>query len=316
MIFMSEPKVGIIIPVYNWVSIKYKNKVLPDICLNALNKTNYKNYKILISDDNSTDNTVSYLHLKYPKLKVIENSINGGFCKNSNSGIRYAIKNLKLDYIVLLNDDIIITDKDWLKNMVVTIAESDDKIGAVGCKLIYPNGRIQSTEYVIKPVPRYVGRSEPDKNQYDYIRETNGVNGALALIKIKALKKVGLLDENFYMGFDDADLSIRLKEAGYKIIYDGLTEAIHLESASTTNKISDKRFYLVQLGFAYLAFKHYNIFEKIISFIFIIGGSIFTVYLPNKKRSIFTLRLRDKPLWRFYASIKAIANGYKVYKKL
>ena len=117
------------------------------------------------------------------------------------------------------------------------------------------------------------------------------------------------------MGFDDADLSIRLRRAGYKIIYDGSTEAIHIESASTTNEISDKRFYLVQLGFAYLAFKHYNIFEKIIAFLFIIGGSIITMDSPNKTRSIFTLRLRDKPLWRFYNSIRAIANGYKVYKK-
>ncbi len=225
------------------------------------------------------------------------------------------MKNLKLDYIVLFNDDIIITDKNWLKSMV-TFTEKDDKIGAVGCKLLYPDGRIQSTEYVVRPVPRYVGRSEPDKGQYDYVRETYGVNGALALIKIKVLKDIGLLDENFYMGFDDADLSIRLKKAGYKIIYDGLTEAIHIESASTTNKISDKRFYLVQLGFAYFAFKHYNIFEKIVAFIFIIGGSIFTIDLPNKKRSIFTLRLRDKPLWRFYISIKTIVNGYKVYKRL
>ena len=224
------------------------------------------------------------------------------------------MEKLNLDYIVLFNDDILITDKNWLKNMV-TLAESDDKIGAVGCKLIYPDGRIQSAGYVVRPVPRYTGRSKPEKELYNYIKETGGVNGALALIKIKAIKEIGLLDENFYMGFDDADLSIRLRRAGYKIIYDGSTEAIHIESASTTNEISDKRFYLVQLGFAYLAFKHYNIFEKIIAFLFIIGGSIITMDSPNKTRSIFTLRLRDKPLWRFYNSIRAIANGYKVYKK-
>ncbi len=285
-----------------------------DACLASLNKTNYKNYEIIVSDDNSTDNTISYLRSHYPKIYIIKNKVNGGFCKNVNSGLRYAFSIPGLKYVVLFNDDIIITDKNWLRHLI-SIAETDESIAAVTCKLLFPDGRIQSTTYVTRPVPRYIGRSETDTGQYNYISETDGVNGALALLRVTAIKKVGLLDENFYMGFDDADLSIRLRKAGYKLIYDGLTEAIHLESASTTNEISDKRFYLVQMGFAYLAFKHYNMFEKIIAFLFILGGAIFSIDVPGKKRSILTLHLRNKVGWRFYTSVKAIIKGYMAYKK-
>jgi len=306
-----EPKVVIVIPVYNWLSLKKEGKRLLDLCMKSLLKTKYKNYNIVVSDDASTDSTIDYITKNYPYVSIVKNKTNGGFCKNSNSGIKYAIKKFKPKYIVLLNDDVIIVDSYWLKKMV-KIAEENSNVGAVGCKLNYPNGRIQSTKYTVRPVPRYVGRSELDNSQFDYVSESEGVNGALALIKAEVFKKIGYLDENFYMGFDDADLSIRLKSSGYKIFYTGLTHAIHFEGSSTTSQISDKRFYLVNVGFAYLAFKHYNLLERIIAFSYILGGSIFSIDQPNKKRSIFTLHIRDRILWRFYVSIKAIIEGYKL----
>ncbi len=69
----------------------------------------YKNYNIIITDDNSNDNTINYLttnylHEKQSNIILIKNKRNGGFCKNSNSGIKYAIKKLNPKYIVLFND--------------------------------------------------------------------------------------------------------------------------------------------------------------------------------------------------------------------
>lgn len=314
----KEPRISIIIPSYNWASLKYQNKHLIDICLNALKKTVYKNYTIIITDDNSNDNTINYLttnylHEKQSNIILIKNKRNGGFCKNSNSGIKYAIKKLNPKYMVLFNDDILIKDIYWLSKMV-KIAEKNNKIGAIGCKLLYPNFRIQSTEYNVNSVPRYIGRSEIDKGQYNYIRQTTGVNGALMFLRKEAVEKIGLLDENYYMGFDDADYSIRLRKAGYKLIYDGKIEAIHMESASTTKEISDKRFYLVQVGYIYFAFKHLNKFQILNAIIHELAGAIFTIDKENKKRGIKNIRLRKKVLWRFIISIKAIKEGYKLYK--
>jgi GT2 family glycosyltransferase len=78
---------------------------------------------------------------EFPWVELIVNKRNLGFSKANNQGIKYALKK-KTDYILLLNNDTEIIYKDWLKEMIKT-AESDLKIGIVGCKLIYPNGKEQ-----------------------------------------------------------------------------------------------------------------------------------------------------------------------------
>lgn len=309
---MRIPKVAIIIPNYNGASILYKGKPVIKNCLDALKNTSYKNYTIVIPDDCSTDNSLEYLKKNYPYVSIIKNNVNGGYAKNTNSGIRFAIKKFDPDYVVQYNDDVIIKDKRWLDKLV-EIAEKESDVGLVGCKLIYPNGRIQSTEYNVRSVPRYIGRSEPDNGQYDYIRETSGVNAALVLMRRKLIDKIGILDENYYMGFDDADYMIRAKQAGYKIIYDGKLEVTHLESMTNVDSISDRRFYLCQVGYVYFAFKHLNAPQKVNAVLHELAGAVFTIDAQNDTRGLAHLRFRNKPVWRLGVSIKAIFKGYSTY---
>ncbi len=309
---MQEPKVVIIVPNYNGASVLYKNKILIKICLDAIGKTSYKNYEIVVPDDCSTDNSVEYLKRNYPGIHVVRNSVNGGYAKNANSGMRYAMKKLHANYIVQYNDDVIVKDRHWLSKLV-EIAQKDDRIGMVGCKLVYADGRIQSTEYNVGSVPRYIGRSEPDTGQYDYIRETSGVSAALVLMRRNLIEDVGFLDENYYMGFDDADYAIRTREAGFKIVYDGKVSATHLESATNPGSVNDKRFYLVQVGYVYFAFKHLGFLQKINALLHELAGAVFTIDAPGKTRGLSNIRLRNKPLWRLYVSIKAIFDGYSRY---
>ena len=121
-------KVAIIISNYNGLSYKYKGKSIIFLVLNSLIKnTSYKNYKVIVADDYSTDNSIAYIKSKFPSVRIVKNSENGGFSKNNNNAIKYAIKKYDPDYFLLLNNDIIITQKDWLSEMVEA-AESDRKI--------------------------------------------------------------------------------------------------------------------------------------------------------------------------------------------
>lgn len=311
---MKSHLVIIIISNYNGASIKYKNKSILDICLDSIKNTKYDNYKILITDDCSTDNSVNYLKSKYPNIDILKSEFNGGFSRNNNNGIKYAMKKYNPEYILLLNNDIIIKNKFWLKSLVDT-ALSEKNVGLVGCKLLFPNKRIQFSGYKLKPIPRYIGRFELDTGDYDKIREVDGITGALMLIKRDVIKKVGLLDENLYMGFDDADYSIRVKSSGFKCLFNGHISATHIEGTSTIKQNKNKRFFLVQVGFIYFSLKHLNLFERILIIFFELGGSLFSIENEKTGRSFKNLHLNNNFFERFLLSLKAIPVAYKIYAK-
>jgi GT2 family glycosyltransferase len=303
-------KVIIIISNYNGFINKYKNKPLLYWPLNSLKKTEYQNYKVILADDCSVDNSIKYVKNNFPYVQIVKNMINGGFSKNNNNAIKYAMLKYNPDYIILLNNDIIIKGKKWLGELV-KVAESDSKIGLVGCKLIYPNKRIQHAGIKVKTnLPYNIGRSEKDKNQYNSIKNVEGVTFACVLISKKTINKVGLLDENFVMGSEDVDYNIRVEKAGFKILYNGNVELIHLEGYTSTNsknnKFKEKQFYNEQKNKVYFAYKYYKGFKKIKSLFLIILTSFISIEGKNRKRSLFSIRFKDKIFKRFKLSIKAI----------
>src|SRR5208283_355931 len=111
----------------------FKSRPILFHCLGSLKKTRYSNYKVVMSDDSSTDSSVRYVKRKFPKVDVIVSKPNGGYTKAANFGIKYAIKKYDPDYVLMTCNGIIITDGDWLKKLV-SVAESDSKTGIVGCK--------------------------------------------------------------------------------------------------------------------------------------------------------------------------------------
>jgi GT2 family glycosyltransferase len=144
------------------------------------------------------------------------------------------LKKYKPKYILLLNKDTKIIQKDWLKKLVET-AESDKKIGIVGPKLIYPDGRIQHAGIDIKSL-KHRGIYEP-KSIYTKTEEIDAVTGACLLISSRAISKIGCLDEVYSpFSFEDVDLCLRAKHGGFKIIFNGEVVLIHREGVSTRKK--------------------------------------------------------------------------------
>jgi len=250
------PKVCIVI--LNW-----NGKNLLKDCLSSLFKlTDYPNYKVIVVDNGSIDGSVEFVKKKFPKVDVLALDKNYGFSKGNNIGIKYALKKYRPKYILLLNNDTKIIQKDWLTKLVET-AENDKKVGIVGPKLIYPDGRIQHAGVSIKSL-KHRGTYEPG-SMYTTIEEVDAVTGACMLISTKTISKIGCLDEVYSpYTLEDIDLCIRAKHSGFKIIFNGKVVVIHQESVSIKKKISAERFYFILRNRLILLFRYYPTHIKIL----------------------------------------------------
>lgn len=262
---MSKLRVLIIIPNYNGVEVTYKGKPIIKQCLDSLKKTAFKEYAVVVSDDCSTDNSVAYVRKNWPYVKILKRAVNGGYTESANAGLRYFIKNKRFDYALLLDSDTIIIDKKWLKD-IVDLAESEERIGLVGCNLVYPDGKTQGsvTRFRDRFSLRTLGKNEAPQAEYNKIRDAQIVPGAMHLIKRQTLEEVGLLDSNFVNGYNDEDFCLRVGKAGFRIVYNGKVRVVHLQNFSIkkitnrNNNASNKSYYNLRNSFYFLR-KHKDI---------------------------------------------------------
>ena len=320
MVLGKQPLVVIIVANYNGESVFYKNKNILWHCLNSLIKTKYDNLKLIVADDSSTDKSILFIKKKFPHVEVLSTKTNGGFSKNFNNAVKIAINKYKPKYIASFNNDIIVTDPLWLKKMLEDI-NKHGSVGMIGCKLLYDNNRIQHAGMIINYACMNRGRGEFDKGQYNKKEILNAVSGAVILIKKDVFDKIGLFDENFFMGCEDVDFCLRMGQEKLKILYDGNISFIHLEGQTSTNLKSKnlklRMFYFSQRNFIYLILKHYryfkhNLLRSIISYF---GSALFSIEAPNRERKLINIRLKGNKIHRLYLSITGILDAIKIIKK-
>ena len=226
-------------------------------CLQSLEniKSNGFSVEVVVVDNGSTDDSVERIQSSKfkvqscsSKFKVIENKKNLGFAEGNNVGIRDALEN-GADYVCLLNNDTRV-DPDFLVELIRT-AESDEQIGIVAGKIYFEKGyefhkdRYKENERgkviwyaggVIDWNNIYTihrGVDEIDRGKYDCLEETDFVNGCLSLIKREVFEKIGLFDKKYFLYFEDADLSVRAKKAGFKLVFCPQAKIWHLNSGSS-----------------------------------------------------------------------------------
>ncbi|BCZ47099.1 glycosyl transferase [Clostridium gelidum] len=210
-------------------------------CVESLKKINYKNYKIIIVDNASTNNSIMYIKQSLKDCFIIELKENLGFASGNNAGIEYAIKNGG-EYVLLLNNDTIV-ESNFLENMIESFSDNRD-IGIVGSKIMYYfNKNIiwygGGNFNWFKFIPTHYGMRELDKGQCDEQLEMDFMTGCCMLIKKEVFEKVGLLSEEYFMYFEDADFCIKVKEAGYKIWYNPKAVIYHKVGSSGGGEESD-----------------------------------------------------------------------------
>jgi GT2 family glycosyltransferase len=221
-------KVAIII--LNWNGIEDTLK-----CLQSLRGQTHQNYKVIVIDNGSRDNSKDKLG-KYKKthkgeIDIVYNPKNFGFAGGVNTGIEYAL-NEDYDYVALFNNDAV-ADKNWLKNLIM--AAEDKQVGIVTGLLLDQSGEtIDSTseQYSIwgLPFPRNRGDKAEKAPKGELVF---GATGGASIYKVEMLKDIGFFDENFFAYYEDVDISFRAQLAGWKVCYEPKAIAYHKKGESS-----------------------------------------------------------------------------------
>ena len=236
--FEEEPLVSIII--LNRNGLGHLKRLFKDF----KEKTNYSNFEIIVVDNASDDESVSYLKSLDLPITVIENTENVSFSKGNNDAVKIA----KGEFVLLLNNDIEPTF-GWLNELVGTIMQSDE-VAMVGAKLVFPfyfhdpeekSYTIQHTGDIfaerMKPCCLYaVNKSNKDLDVFDTslnkITRSIAVTAAATLIRRDIYTEVGGLDEDYIYGLEDVDFCLKLYKKGYLTAYSGTSLLFHHESST------------------------------------------------------------------------------------
>lgn len=220
----EHPKVTIVVPVYNhadytYSCVKYIVKNTPNVP-----------YEIILMDDNSSEESAINIDDFIKNVSFIRNKENLGFLRNCNKGASLA----KGEYILFLNNDTNVQE-NWLDTLVDLI-ESDKKIGMVGSRLVYPDGRQQEAGGIIWDDASgwNFGRlADPEMPEFNYVKEVDYVSGASMMIDKSLWKKIGGFDEQFVPAYyEDTDLAFEVRAHGYKVMYQPKSVVIHFEGIS------------------------------------------------------------------------------------
>ncbi|HMW34667.1 MAG TPA: glycosyltransferase family 2 protein [bacterium] len=224
-------------PLVSVVILNYNGRRFTDTLFESLRRTTYPHVEWVMVDNASSDDSVSYTREKFPWVRIIETGANLGYTGGNNVGILQS----KGAYVVLLNNDVE-ADPDWLTHLV-NAAEADASIAALQPKLqsMINKGFFEyagASGGFIDPwgYPFLRGRIfdtiEKDHGQYDDVRDIFWASGAALFLRRSALDEIGLLDEDFFMHFEEIDLCWRLHWAGYRIQVIPQSRIYHYVSAS------------------------------------------------------------------------------------
>lgn len=228
----NSPKVSII--VLNWNSYEVTRD-----CLRSLEKIDFCNYEVVLVDNGSHDGSADQLAREFPAVRLIRNGRNLGFAAGNNVGIRDALER-RPDYLLLLNNDTEVAS-NFLTELV-RVAESDARIGMLNPKIYYfdPPDRIWYAGGIRKPgrvFPVHLGLRQRDDGSYNQTKEVSFITGCALLIKAPVVQQIGLLDELFFLSYEDADWSMRASRAGFKQYYVPASVIWHKDSYDTTKNL-------------------------------------------------------------------------------
>jgi len=229
------------------IVLNYNTFALTSNCIRSvIEQTKNVEYEIILVDNASSECNADLFLEEFPQVKLIKNSLNDGFAKGNNKGLEIA----KGNYLLLLNSDTVLFED--------TISKTADyfsrlgRAGALGCKMIYPDGRVQHTarhfrsikwelldlfRFILYLLP-YRKRAMLMLGKYfksDFNCNCDWVNGAFFFFSKEILKHfpAGKLDERFFMYAEDQLWCWQFSQLGYKNYFYSETSIVHINNAST-----------------------------------------------------------------------------------
>lgn len=216
----AAPRVSIIIPAFNQSALTF------NCLLSIAAHTSDVAFEVLVVDDASTDDTRDVLAL-VQGVRVIRLESNTGFVQACNAGASAA----RGELLMFLNNDTIVTP-GWL-SALVRVLDDRPNCGAVGSKLVYPNGRLQEAGVIVWRDGRaanYGRGDDAERPAYNFVREVDYGSAAALLVRRALFERVGGFDRRFAPGYwEDADLCFALRALGYAIVYQPASKVVHFE---------------------------------------------------------------------------------------
>jgi glycosyltransferase involved in cell wall biosynthesis len=222
---IGNPLVSIIIPT------KDNIKLLKQCLDSVLKYTQYPNYEILIVDNQSVSKELLHYYSEIkmqPKVRVIKYDMPFNFAALNN----FAVSKAKGEHLLFLNNDTEIIFGGWLSAMLEHSQRKE--VGAVGAKLLYPNGKVQHCGVVLDYAgcSRHICHGKSDYGGYygGIISNYSAVTAACMMTKRSVFEEMSGFDENLAFDFNDIDLCLRMRKKGYLIVFTPYARLYHLES--------------------------------------------------------------------------------------
>lgn len=303
----TEPKVTVV--VLNWNNA-------PDTiaCLDSLYRVRYRNMEIVVVDNGSTDESLILLREACPGIELLETGENLGYAEGNNVGIRHALAS-QPDYVCVLNNDTEVAP-DFITRLVEE-AETDAAIGIVGPKMHFfdPPDMVFAAGSLVKwdegkVEQRGIWQRENVVGPLyaDGPEDVDFIVGCGVLFRREVLERIGLLDDRYYLNFEDVDICVRARRAGYRVRYTPHAMLYHKVSATLGQGSPQNTYYMTRNALLFFwsnlsGWPRYRAVSKIVARNI---GHIATWYLKPKyrkamrsKRRANMLALRDAALGRF-----------------
>jgi GT2 family glycosyltransferase len=282
----SIPSVFVII-------LNFNGKNCLSDCLNSVFKSNYKNFEVVVVDNDSQDGSLEKARQDFSRAHFIKNSANVGFSQGNNAGIRFALEKFA-DYILVLNNDTIIKN-DTLTDLVCAAKTNPD--AGILSPLIkddrggiwFAGGKVLWKKMRTSHLTKYFSE-KPFNSEY--------LSGCAMFISKAVFGKIGLFDERYFLYYEDADFSLRAAVANFKLLLVPSIEIIHAEQSNFSNK--EKIYWLVLSGLIFFH-THTKKMQKIRMHIYL---------LLRKTKNFFTT------LFFSNENARQVRRAYRDYKKI
>lgn len=247
------------------VSHNVRELVMQSLCALAVERENTA-IEVLLVDSASTDGTADAVALQSPWVRVLASKQNLGFTGGNNRALRIASGR----YVLFLNPDAEVRSGAIAR--MAAYLEANPGVGAVGPRLLWPDGSTQSsrrrfpsrlTGFVESTVlQRWLSGSAPLRRFYmadepaDRPHDVDWLVAACLMVRRETLRRVGLFDERFFMYSEEVDLCRRIKNAGWRIVYLPDAEVVHHEGKSSEQNLTSRDLRFHESRFLYYAKHH------------------------------------------------------------